>query len=260
MHAQVCDDLGTDTVGAQLGRLGRYMLLLGLIRHMIRLNLFQQCPGLLGRAQDNDHAATLLFDPFQRLAQRPVLTLELDVDQVTQRVLQLYTHQRRLIRLDLALDQRKVHCPVNGIKIGVQLEIPVLGGQHGRGNMLNGLFVLDAVTDQVLDGADLQAVFPGVDLQVGTTRHAAVFLEDLDNHGSGFQPGEACQVTAGLGMTGARQYTTGLRHQRKDMPGLHDVRRLRIRRHCSQHGACAVLCGDTGGHALRRLDGQGEVG
>ena len=61
-------------------------------------------------------------------------------------------------------------------------------------------------------------------------------------------------------MTGAHEHAAGLRDQRKDVPGLDDVGRLRIgaRRHADRVGTIGGR--DAGGDAFGGLDRHREVG
>jgi hypothetical protein len=95
--------------------------------------------------------------------------------------------------------------------------------------------------DQVADGADAQAVLSGERDQVRQPGHAAVILEDLADHRRRFQTRQFGQVAAGLGVTGAHQHATLLRHQRKDVAGLHQIAGPGITGHRRLHGAGPVL-------------------
>ncbi len=77
---------------------------------------------------------------------------------------------------------------------------------------------------------------------------------------AGVTPGQLRQVATGFGMAGAHQHAAGLRAQREDVAGLHDVGRLGILGRRDLDGARTVGGRDAGGHAGRRLDGHGEVG
>jgi hypothetical protein len=50
-------------------------------------------------------------------------------------------------------------------------------------NAFNQRLVAAAVLDQVGDGADLQAVLGGKNLQIGQAGHGAVIIHDFANHG-----------------------------------------------------------------------------
>src|SRR5690606_41007920 len=121
-------------------------------------------------------------------------------------------------------------------------------------------FVEHAVLNQVGDGADLELVLLGEFFQVRATRHGAVVIHDLDDHGGGFATGHAGEITTGFGMAGAVQHTTRLRHQRKYVARHNDVFRLCFTRHGDLHGLRAVGGRNAGGHAFGGFNRAGEVG
>jgi hypothetical protein len=61
-------------------------------------------------------------------------------------------------------------------------------------------------------------------------------------------------------MTRSSEHTARLSHQRKNMPGLAQILRIRLRRNGSFHGVRAVVRRYSGGYTLGRLDGQRKVG
>ena len=107
-----------------------------------------------------------------------------------------------------------------------------------RADLLDQRFVAAAVLDQVGDGADLQAVLGGEQLQVGQARHGAVVVHDLADHRGGRAAGHGGQVAAGFGMAGAHQHAAVDRLQREDVAGLHQVAR-RWRRGPRRPAPCA---------------------
>ena len=100
----------------------------------------------------------------------------------------------------------------------------------------------------------------GEDLQLRAARHAAVFLEDLDDHRGGLQAGQPRQIATGLGVACPHQDPTGLGHQREDVPGLHQILRARRPGLPRPHGGGPVGGGNPRGDPLSRLDGDGEIG
>ena len=73
------------------------------------------------------------------------------------------------------------------------------------------------------DRADWDAALAREPLQVRPARHAAVLLENLDDHSRRLQAREACEIAPGFGMPGTSQYAAGLRHDREYVPGLPEV-------------------------------------
>ena len=128
------------------------------------------------------------------------------------------------------------------------------------GNALDAVFVFKAIANEIGNGAHLQAMGLGKLLKVGAACHGAVFIENLDDHRSRRAARQARQVTAGLGVSGAGQHATGLRHQREDMPRLDQVFGTGIGLDGGAHGLGAIVRGNAGGHPFGRLDRHREIG
>ena len=125
---------------------------------------------------------------------------------------------------------------------------------------LHGFLRLQAVADQVGNGADFQAVSGRKGLQIGAACHRAIFAHHLDQHGRRLQPGQAGQVAPCFGMSGTGEHAARLRGQRKYVTGLVQVLRLGRRLYRDLHRAGAIVRGNAGGDPHGRLDGHGEVG
>ena len=67
-------------------------------------------------------------------------------------------NQSRLVRIDIALDERKMVPFVDGRTVEVQFEFSVIGRQGDRLLALDELFLLAAIGDQVLNAANFQSV------------------------------------------------------------------------------------------------------
>jgi hypothetical protein len=137
-------------------------------------------------------------------------------------------------------------------------EFAVGGDDRAFADLLDQRFALAAVFDQVGNGADLQPVFGGEQLQVRQAGHGAVVLHDLADHGGGRATGHGREVAAGLGVAGPHEHAAIHRLQREDVAGLNEVRRFGIAGHGRLHGTGAVGCGDACGDAFGSLDGNRE--
>ena len=213
----------------------------------------------LGLAQEYDHAAAHTIDLLHHVLQRPAATGGA-AERIMQRVLHMHAHRHRFIGIQLALDQREVQFLIDRIFVGNQLEVAKIGRKRCFDDALQRFFILDAIADQILDGADLEVMLAGESLQIAAPRHAAIFIQNLDDHRRRFESGQTRQIAAGFGVACARQYAARARHQREDMPRLHQILRLCIRLHCGLHGNRAVRRRDAGGDAFGRFDGDGEIG
>jgi hypothetical protein len=160
----------------------------------------------------------------------------------------------------VATDKRQVHGIADVVMKGHDAEVAKFRRHQAFTDTLDRGFMLGTVADEIGDGANLESMPVGELLQFRQARHGAVFIHNLANDARGFQSRHAREIHAGLGVSGARQHTAALRHQWKDMPRLYDIARYGIAFDCRLDGACAVGSGNAGGNALRRFDGNGEIG
>ena len=74
----------------------------------------------------------------------------------------------------------------------------------------------------------------------------------------GLQPCQARQVHRSLGLAGAHEHPPGLRPQGEDMSGADEILGPGIRGDGRQDGRCPVGGGNTGRHAVARIDRDGK--
>ena len=72
-------------------------------------------------------------------------------------------------------------------------------------------------------------------------RHRAVGVEDFHQHAGRLQAREQGQVARRLGVAGASEHATRLRHQREDVAGLRKVLGRGIRTHRGADGVRTVV-------------------
>ena len=77
---------------------------------------------------------------------------------------------------------------------------------------------------------------------------------------AGSSPARRARIAAGLGVAGAGEHPAGLRHQRKDMARLDEVRGLRAGADRGEDRGGAVRGGDARGDPAGGVDGDGELG
>ena len=82
------------------------------------------------------------------------------------------------LTVDLALDQGHVVFAVEHRLVGVDGELPVVGGDPGVGDPAHQLVLVPAVPDQVGDGDEVQPVLVGELDQLGQPGHARLVLAD----------------------------------------------------------------------------------
>ena len=173
----------------------------------------------------------------------------------------MHAHQHGARRTEVALDEGKVLDRLRRGLEHVQIEAAAMRAVHrGLCHLLDDLVVAQPVADQVLDGADLEAVALGEGDEVGHARHGAVVVHDLADDAGGVEAGEPREIDAGFRMPGPHQHAALARDQREDVTGRDDVVEVLGRVDGRGDGARAVVRGDAGGDALARLDGDGERG
>jgi hypothetical protein len=143
-----------------------------------------------------------------------------NADDIAKRVLQMHAHERRLGLFQIAGNQCQVHGAIDVIFVAIHSELTDVGLYRLLGDALHRTFLFQPVANQVGDGADLEIVTLREQLEIGTTRHGAVVVQDLDDGRGRLDAGETRKIATRLGVSGASEHATGLRHQRKDMSGL----------------------------------------
>ena len=79
-------------------------------------------------------------------------------EDVSCQTLAMDANQGRFVRIDIALDERKVVPFVHGGTVEVQFEFSIVGRQGDRLLALDKLFLFAAIGDQVLNAANFQSV------------------------------------------------------------------------------------------------------
>jgi hypothetical protein len=128
------------------------------------------------------------------------------------------------------------------------------------GDALHRTFLFQPVANQVGDGADLEIVTLRELFEVGTARHGAVVIQDLDDRRGGLEASETSEITARLSVPRASEHAAGLRHQRKDVTRLTQIFRLGFASNRRTNGLRTIVSGDAGRHTLCRFDRKRKVG
>ena len=149
---------------------------------------------------------------------------------------------------------------LNIVAIGAQVEGAVLGIQIVLFNALNGALIHGAIVDQIRNGANLEIVQLGESLQIFTAGHGAIVVHDLADHSGRLTPCQCRQITGRLGMACPAENAARIRHQRKDMTRLNQIRSLCAPGNGGLNRAGTIRGGNAGGHAFSGLDREGELG
>ena len=109
----------------------------------------------------------------------------------------VHTHQRVHRRPEISLRECDVHRVVHVVIVAVQLaNSPCAVSISLFDDALDVPLFFQAIANQVGDRADPDIVFARETLKVGTPRHAAIFIQNLDDRGRRFEARQAREVAA----------------------------------------------------------------
>src|SRR5688572_24537756 len=210
-------------------------------------------------AQDDGDAVVRLGDQLQRVAQRPVQRRSVQPKHVAQRVLPMHSNESRRFCVERAAREREVHGTIDVILEADEPERTEFGLDLRLADDLDGFLLAQAVLDEIGDRADLELMAPRELREVVAARHGAVVVQDLDDDSCRLEARETREVAAGFRVPRARQNPAGLSHQRKNVPRLPQITRLRLRRNSGLDRARSVVRRDAGRDTLGRFDRDREV-
>ncbi len=101
----------------------------------------------------------------------------------------------------------------------VETEITCIGRHRRRFNRRYQVFGAFAVSQQIGDGDDFQAVFGSEDFQIRQTGHFAVIIDDFADHAGRLETGQFRQINGGFGVALAFEHAAVLGNQREDVAG-----------------------------------------
>ena len=172
----------------------------------------------------------------------------------------MHSHQRIIRCLQVALHERNVHGAIDQVVVAVHREAAVRRIDRLLEYPFDVALFLEPVTNQVGDRTDANTALARKALEVRPARHAAVFVQDLDDHGGRFEPGKPREIAAGFGMPGTRQDAARLRHDGENMTRLAEVVGAGVRRDRRPDRAGAIVRGYAGRYSFGRLDRDCEIG
>ena len=100
-----------------------------------------------------------------------------------------------------------------------------IGAAAGGIDALDEAVPRQAVLDDLLDRAHLEAVLRADGLQLGHAGHLAVVVDDLDEDRARVQSGQPREIDRSLGLPRAHQHAAVARPQRVDVAGTNEVLR-----------------------------------
>src|SRR4051812_11299724 len=107
--------------------------------------------------------------------------------------------------------------------IGVQSEDAPAGGEGDGFDALDELLALEAVADEVCDGAHPEVVLLAEQFELGTAHHLAIFADDFAAEADGLETGESAEVDDGFGVTGADEDAALFGAERDHVTGAGEV-------------------------------------
>ena len=109
------------------------------------------------------------------------------------------------------------------------------------------------------DAAHLQLVLLAEFQQLRQPRHRAIGIQDFAKHAGRRKPASRARSTLASVWPARRKHAAGLRAQRKDVAGLHEIvrRGFGIDEHLDR--ARPIVRADAGGHAFRGIDRDREI-
>ena len=131
------------------------------------------------------NAAAFLFDSPHRLCDiRTGFFFAVDAQQVAEQVDRMDAHQNRTGLCQVTFNKRQVFDRLNRGCVDVHREVAAKRACHRRCRQPPyKLIVLQAVGDEVFDGADFEVVLLGERHEIGHARHGAVIVHDFTNDG-----------------------------------------------------------------------------
>ena len=172
----------------------------------------------------------------------------------------MHPHGHGVVGIPWAFDERQVHFVAGFIAERVGGEFTCSGLDGAGAHFFDQRLGAAAVFDQVGNGADLQVVLRGKNLQVWQAGHGSVFVHHFANDGRRAAARHGGQVAARFGVARAHQHSAVHRLQREDMAGLHQVLRGGVRGYGGLHRARTVCRRNAGGNPFGRFDRHGERG
>ena len=129
--------------------------------------------------------------------------------------------------IDLPHGESDVVLAIHAVHEAVDLKVAVLGREFGGGDSFDEDLMLFPVFDELLNVADLEALFLRKAEEVFAVGHGAVFIHDLAAQAGGFEPRKAGEVDGRFGMALPFEDAPAACFQREKMPRATEIFRLR---------------------------------
>ncbi len=161
---------------------------------------------------------------------------------------------------DVAPHEREVLDAVEQRLEDVRGELAVLRRDARLRHATHELLAVPAVTDEVGDRDQHEAVLLGEALEVGEALHRAVVVDDLRQHARRVATGEPGEVDRRLGVAGTLEHAAVAVAQREDVAGPRQVARVGGGLDQRAHRRAAIGRRDAGGRPVLGVDRDGERG
>src|SRR5210317_200026 len=133
----------------------------------------------------------------------------------------MHSYQRRILLRKVTLHKGQVNIAMYVVVIAIEAPLAEGGIDVLLHNPLDAWLLVESITNQVCNRANLQSMMDREFFEIGPPSHSAIFVHDFDDNGRRLACArESGEVAARLRMPGPAQHASGLGHQRKNMPRL----------------------------------------
>ena len=138
-------------------------------------------------------------------------------------------HQDRIVRADIAHHHGQMHVAIDGVFESYCAETSIDCRQIGFHGAPHQNFFLNAITHQISDADNLQAMNHGEVFELWQPCHGAVFVHDFADDSRRIKSRDTRYIDGRFRLAGPHQHAALLRAQRKDVSRSGEVMRLRSR-------------------------------
>src|SRR5258705_3174816 len=234
-----------------------------LVPRLVRADLVGEADAAPFLVQVQQDAAPFRGDTRHRRLELRAAVAARGVKDVAGQALRMHPDEHVLALADVAAHQRDVGHVVDGVLVGEDLEVAVLGWQLRVRGTLDETLGPHPVLDQIGDRDHRHRVLAGELRQLRHTGHRAVLVHDFADDACRIQAGHPREVDGRLRLTGADHHAAVARAKRRHVAGTGEVRRSGLPVDRRQHGRLAIGRGDAGAgglqidrHAERRAEGR----
>src|SRR5258705_10967182 len=128
-------------------------------------------------------------------------------------------NEDRILSTNITHHHRQMHVAIDDVLESDSSKASIHRRQDSLDRALYQRLFADAVPDQISHRYHFEVMSFGKFLQLRQSRHRAVFIHDLADHTGGIKTGDARNVNARFGLSGAHEHSAFFRTQGKDVSG-----------------------------------------